>query len=119
MELGRIGGSIAGRTDVSNNLSARNRHSFAQILGIAIQMRVVVTVATGAIELVNRIAAGPAQKQLADRAVVDRINRRTERLYDVDRFVTMSKVQLVEAIAKIRHSVSRYGRRDVKIGLGR
>ena len=51
--------------------------------------------------------------------VVDRMNRRAARLHDVNRFVTMSEVHLVETVVKIRDSQGGDWRADMKLGLGR
>lgn len=119
MKLRRVRQSIAGRPGVSDHPPAHYRHSLAQAIRIAIQVRLVVAVGTGVIELVYRLAACSARKHLPNLAIADRMNRRATRRHDVNCFVTTPKVHLTETVVKIGAAQTRYRRANLKPGLGR
>jgi hypothetical protein len=102
MELRRVRQRIACSADVSDHIAARDRHPFADLLCVMIQVRVVETVRAVTIEFVDSQSALPADENLADEAVGDRANRRAARSHDVDRLVTMPVMNFVEGIVELR-----------------
>src|ERR1700722_10915266 len=102
MELRRVRLRIASRADVSDHITARDRHSFADLLCVMIQMRVVKAVHALTIELVDSQSSLPADEELANDAAGHCANRRAARSHDVDRLVTMSVMNLVEGIVELR-----------------
>ena len=77
-------------------------HVFAQTVRIAIEVSVVVTVATRSIEFVDSCSTCAAGEQFANRPVDYSVNRSAARLHDVDRLVAMSVMDLVETVVEIR-----------------
>jgi hypothetical protein len=96
MELRRVRGRITGGTDISDHIAARDRHPFVEPGCVSIQVRVVVAVASRAIEFVNCDASLDAQEEFSNRAVGDCQNGRAARPHDVDGLVTMPVMHLVK-----------------------
>ena len=77
----------------------RNAHSVMKSVGVALQVRVVVTVNACPVELINGVASGSAEKQLLNRTVHDCAYRGALRSTDVDCFVTKPVAHFIEAVA--------------------
>jgi len=87
MQVRGIGAGVAGAADVADHFTALDHLFFGQAIGIALQMRVVVTPAPTGLELVDRQAAAFAVEQFFHRAVGHRQDRRTGIGHDVDGIV--------------------------------
>ena len=70
VQVRRVGWRVAGGADVADDVAGMHARAFAQVLRVAIEMRVVVREAHVGIELVDGEAAGHAVEQLRDAAVV-------------------------------------------------
>src|SRR5664279_952709 len=90
MQVRRIRYGVAGRSHKTEDVAFMNNHSFMGSWCVAIQVSVIVAVDLQRIELVERVAAKSAVKQLGDRAVADCKDRRTARCHDVGRLVRLT-----------------------------
>src|SRR5262245_21448946 len=79
---------ISRRADVSDDLPFQNLFPFAQSFSVSLQVRVVIAVLLGWIELVDRRAAGLALEKPGDRAVFHGFHGRVSRRQNIDRFVS-------------------------------
>src|SRR5690606_31349516 len=78
---------IPGAPDMADHLALLHRIALLRPRRVAVQVGVVVGVAAGGVELVDRQPAGLAVEQLLDVAVGDREDRRAARRHDVEGFV--------------------------------
>ena len=65
-------------------------------------MRIVVAVIARLIEFVNGVAARLANEKRPNRTIYNCADRRAVGLYDIDCFMAMSVVYLIEIIAQLR-----------------
>src|SRR5262249_11895111 len=70
VQMRRAGRRVARGADVTDHLALFDRVAFVQVVGVTLQVRVVVTEPPTRIELVDRVAAGLADEQLRDGAVL-------------------------------------------------
>ena len=98
MQMRRIPGRIAGRSDIPDHVSAAQQLSFNQAVGVAIEMRVVVDHLFGRIRFVDRDSAGLAGEELANFAVDRRQHRRAAGRHDVERPVHVTGACIGEVV---------------------
>lgn len=70
-------------------------------VGVALQVRIIVTVNASMVELIDRFPPGFAEEQLLYRTIHDCAHS-AFRFTDIDRFVTMSVVHFIESVAQLR-----------------
>jgi hypothetical protein len=92
--------SVAGRTDVAEQVAAAQAHPFAQAVGVAIEVGVVVGKPPSRVELIDGEPAGHAGKELHEPAVVDCEDLRSPGRRDVDRLVPMTAPPVGEGVAQ-------------------
>jgi hypothetical protein len=63
VQVRRVRRRVAGRADITQDVRARNELPVADAFRVTFQVRVVVAEAPARIELVDRVAAGLAEKQ--------------------------------------------------------
>src|SRR5579863_3685397 len=112
-----VGRSVAGRSDVSDHFSAGYMRTFNQIIGVLVEMRIVVAIATRAVEFVDSVSTRSASEELTNSSVDHCEDGGTAGTHDVDRLVAMSIAQVVETVAQLRRLQVADRRAD--IGLAR
>jgi hypothetical protein len=117
----RVRRRVAGRADIADQVASLQLHAFAQPVGVAVEMGVVVGEARLGIELVDRQAAGNAGEELDELAVVGGEDPRAARRRDVDGLVAMPGPAVVERVAQVRRgdALDRDGQPAQGRGLGR
>src|SRR5688572_30150858 len=101
VQVRRIWRRVAGRADVTDDLPACDGRPFHQSGRIARQVRIVVGVGVGRVELVDGDAARLAQEQLRNRAVLDGDDWRLSSGHDVERFVLPTPSLLAVRITEV------------------
>ncbi len=97
---GVFGGCVAGRADEADDVAARDVLTVFQTVGVALEVRVVVTEALARIVFVDRVAATAfAEEQLRDGAALDGVHRRISRRQNVHRLVR--PVAVLSAIGEL------------------
>ena len=87
VQVRSVCGRVPGGSYVSDNVTLLYRQTLANTFGVPIEVSVVIRILLGEIKLINGIAAGLAQKQFRDHAVVGCNHGRAPRCEDIRRFV--------------------------------
>ncbi len=92
---------ISSRSYKTDDIPTLDPHPLPQTFRVAIQVRVVVAIHSGFVELVYGVTARFAKKKFADSSGCHRVHGCPSWLHNVDRFMAMSVVNFFEAVPKI------------------
>ena len=101
MQMGGVRRGVSTGADVAEQIATAQRHAFAQAVGVALEMGVVVGVSAGRIELVNRHTTAHAPEKLDKLAVIDSENFGPARRGNVDGLVTIPQPPSRESGLKV------------------